>query len=595
MIDLTSLQLSNDHCHLTIGSDGAPVSLCERASGREWLPAADFRVPAFSAERHGVTVPPTRIEFSKQCIRLDFEHIGFSCFIACRATADQFIFKVDRVTGPEPEVLTFFGVHLSPDPFSGELRHGRRLNTVWDDSFSVTLLSLNPKTESRSLPERIVQARAHARFGLEGAACAVLTVPTAQLDRALANLAAQHGLPQPTLNGEPAKLSPIVRKGYLFLPMEARDADLVLECARRGRFGHVMINAGSWHDRYGHYRIHPERFPGGTKAFRAMVDRFHRASIGVGIHMASPCIGWEDPYMTPVPDRRLASSGRFRLAAATGTDDSYLVADAHPLLMTRRVIYNYNDFGENTAALAAGDGDRLDTVSVELDDRPFTVRVDDELIHVRHRVQGLGFDVLQRGQHGTKSAAHAAGAEIVVLSQLYGSFLLDPYTSILDEVAESVATIYNECALDMIYFDCGEGFANPPWHARSIFHEAFLRRLDRECLVQGSDHTHHSWHWFARYGTSDCVPSDSDAHVDLTRVPRAMACRDNRMPADMGWFQLYAASEGREATTVRNVAHLCDRAAALRASISIQTSVADLKNNPDIGGMLDALASHQSL
>ncbi len=559
-----ALKLSNDHCDLALGETGVVLSLFERAAGREWQ-ARDLRVPLFAALHTGVTLPPTRMQVVGDGFHLEFAQCGFACSVSCRALPDHFLFKVESVSGPAPDAIGLFGIHVTPDQTHGELHFGTRLNTVWDDSFSVTLLALNPDTEARSLPGRILQARAHQRFGLEGAGCALLTVPTVRLDQALVDFAVRYNLPQPTLDGKPAKLSPMVRRGYLFTDFDAANADRILDWAKRGRFAHVVMHAGSWHDRAGHYRVHPERIPGGTPALRAIAERFHRADIGVGIHLGSADIGWEDPYMTPVPDRRLATGSRFRLSTAVGPNDPYLTTDVHPLLVTRRVLYNYNAFGENTAALASGTGDQLDTVSVELDDRPFTVRVDDELIRVRHLMQGMGFEVVERGLYGTQPAPHAAGGEIVVLRQLYNSFLLDVYTSLLDEVADSVARIYNECQLDMIYFDCGEGFGGPPWHARARVHDAFLRRFDRECLAQGSDHPHYSWHWFARYGTSDCVPSQSNAHVDHTRVPRALTCRDNRMPADMGWFQLYAANARHAATTPAEAAYLCERADELNA------------------------------
>jgi hypothetical protein len=585
------LQLANEHAALFIEPLGTVISLRERERGREWQDRA-CRVPLFAAERAGVTFPPTEIAVAGSMVRLVFAQFGFSCHLACRTAADHFLFRVESVDGPRPEMLCFFGLRVAPEPVHGTLHHGRQLNTVWDDRFSVTLLALHRDTEARSLPDHVLQARAHDRFGLVGAQCALLTVPTAQLDRALVNIAGRYGLPQPTLDGQPAKLSPVVRRGNLIAAIDAADADQALAWAKRGNLRHVVIDAGTWHDRYGHYRIHPGKFPGGVDAFRAFVERFHATGIGMGIHLGSSNIGWEDPYMTPVPDRRLTTAGRFRLASAVGASDRWLQTDAHPLVLNRRVVFDYRDFGPQTAAFGAGH-DHLETVSIAMDDTPCVARLDDELIRLRHNLQGMGFEALERGIYGTAPSAHAAGAEIVILRQLYGAFLLDLYSTLLDEVAASVADIYNACGLDMIYFDCLEGMAGPPWHARARLHEAFLRRLDRECLAQGSDYPHFSWHWFARYGTSDCVPSNASDHVAHTRIPRARDCRDNRMPADMGWFQLYAERENRAATTPAEVAYLCERAGEWHASIAIQSTMHDLKNNPDTGRILDIVAAHE--
>ncbi len=589
---MSDLKFSNDYCDLRLGNDGLVRGLMERGAGREWQDPS-FRVPLFGAVHSGVALAPTRVDAENGLFHLRFEQIGFACSVRIRPCQEHFLIEVDAISGPPPEVLTFFGIALSPASAEGEIHRGAGLNTIWDNRFSMTLLSLNERTDADSIDGRIFRARADARFGLQQASCALLTVPTHRLDRALVELAGRYGLPTPTLGGQPAKLSPTIRRGYLFTDLDSESAGQVLEWTRRGGFGHILLYAGVWHDRFGHYRVHPERFPGGTATFRAIVDRFHQAGIGVGIHFGSANIGWEDPYMTPVPDRRLAVGARFRLARPVGAEDRWLETNAHPLMAVRRTLFEYQRFGANWAALGSSESDRLDPVAVDLDTAPCVARLDDELIRMRHNLAGMGFEALERGMYGTRPSSHAEGTEIVVLRQLFGSFLMDVYSTLLDEVAESVAAIYNQCQLDMIYFDCGEGYAGPAWNARARLHSAFLRRFHRECLVQGSDYPHHSWHWCSRGGTSDAVPTCADAHTDHTRVPRARTCLDNRMPADLGWFPLYANSPEHHATRPAEVAHLCRRAAELGASISIQTKIAELRNNPDTGAILDVVGRHE--
>ena len=54
-----------------------------------------------------------------------------------------------------------------------------------------------------------------------------------------------------------------------------------------------------------------------------------------------------------------------------------------------------------------------------------------------------------RGAYGTVRAAHKANATVSHLIGIYGGFLPDPRTDLIDEVMANVASVYNEAGLDM--------------------------------------------------------------------------------------------------------------------------------------------------
>src|SRR5690606_29316715 len=103
---------------------------------------------------------------------------------------------------------------------------------------------------------------------------------------------------------------------YLFLTsFKASQFDDAVKIARAGGFQTVLLGEESWCRSNGHCEIHPTNFPGGVDELRATVQRFHDAGIKVGLHFLCTKIGPIDPYITPVPDKRLYKGAAARLAA----------------------------------------------------------------------------------------------------------------------------------------------------------------------------------------------------------------------------------------------------------------------------------------
>ena len=69
------------------------------------------------------------------------------------------------------------------------------------------------------------------------------------------------------------------------------------------------------HDEHGWHFDLNDRFPSGREGLRDVVERAEARGIHVGVHTLSNFITTNDPYVTPVPDPRLARVGSSRLAA----------------------------------------------------------------------------------------------------------------------------------------------------------------------------------------------------------------------------------------------------------------------------------------
>ena len=66
--------------------------------------------------------------------------------------------------------------------------------------------------------------------------------------------------------------------------------------------------------RFGDFQPNPTRYPRGRDKSRAVIDELHAAGISAGLHTYAFFIAKDCPWVTPVPDPRLASDATFTLA-----------------------------------------------------------------------------------------------------------------------------------------------------------------------------------------------------------------------------------------------------------------------------------------
>ena len=166
---------------------------------------------------------------------------------------------------------------------------------------------------------------------------------------------------------------------------------------------------------------------GGLQGFKAIVAKLNKAGIKAGIHTMSAIIDKKDRYVTPTPDPRLLKTSTHTLAGDIGPDDSWLPLHQQP-----------SDLPGFGAFSTSGGG--------------YDIQIDEEIITYAAAVnltRPFGLARCSRGAYGTVRAAHKANATVSHLIGIYGGFLPDPRTDLIDEVMANVASVYNEAGLDM--------------------------------------------------------------------------------------------------------------------------------------------------
>ncbi len=411
-----------------------------------------------------------------------------------------------------------------------------------------------------------LNAQTYRAYRLEPARFGLLVCDKDDFSKTAERFEAMAGLPSPHPGGAWSKTSPWTKRSYLFITRFSRpQTDRVLELARRGGFHTILILGGSWHESTGHYRVNRRNFPDGLPGLKQTVQRFKDGGFKVGLHFLGASIRRPDPYLTPVPDKRLVKGASAELAADVDAETDVIPTATAP------------------SGFPAEDGGYRGKGTV--------LWIGDELIHYAERSMEppYGFRGCRRGHLGTRPSAHPKGAPIRHLVRAYGYHMHDMDTSLLDEVADHFARVANACNVDMLYFDGSERLQGDHWYYNARLHKAFYDRLDnKNAFLQASSFSHYSWHLMSR-------SASADGHGDLkgyleARSPWFDTLADNVMPLDIGWYYGYdpsATPDMFEYVLAATIHYDC--------SMSFQVSVAAADRHPFSGVILDMIARYEKL
>jgi len=297
-----------------------------------------------------------------------------------------------------------------------------------------------------------------------------------------------------------------------------------------------------------------------------MVDKIHAAGMGAGVHVFGPSISPNDPYVTPKPDDRLASIPCPPLAQA---------------------------IDEKATTLTFNDQPNLPPKNVETQAFPNKyLRIGDEIIRYGEAVEGQPFAYTgcARGVLGTKAEAHAAGAEVKGLLALWGFFLVEPDSTLADELTGNFASLVNECGFDMVYFDASDGIQDAyldRWYYLNKLHLGYYSKFNHDVLYQTSNGTGSDicWHIIPR-------SASADGHGDLKwyldqRLPAMLGMAANYTRSDVGWYYMF--NEVRP----DQIEYVCAKTIGIDGSISIETSRASMEKHPRARQMIEMVGRYE--
>ncbi|WP_370373268.1 NEW3 domain-containing protein [Catenulispora sp. GP43] len=367
----------------------------------------------------------------------------------------------------------------------------------------------------------------------------------------LSAVAANQGLPYPTINGQWQKTAQATSQSFLVLSdLNTGNVDQAAAYAKAAGINVVysLPNAeGPWQSA-GHYQF-DSAFGGSDSAAKALVSKANADGVQVGTHTLSDFVDLNDPYVTPVPSADLGRglSATLVQSLSAGSTTAYLTS---------------------CAPLADGVAGRMLLV-----DNEFFSYASSSMVNGQCVVTGLG-----RGGWGSKAADHASGATASrVLENEYGGALGD--LNIINAIASRFADMWNTTGVRAMSFDGLESASQAGWgpygmaslvngtYRQQSSHDGFISETSR----MGSN----VWDGLSRASWGE-VGSTSMNQVFINNA----YYQANYLPGMLGWISLN--------DSLQTVEDDLARGAGLNAGAGFQTSVSALNSGSQTSALLDA-------
>lgn len=404
--------------------------------------------------------------------------------------------------------------------------------------------------------DRIIENWSHPQYlspafddgGVTGSKLAIFAVPTGEVLSTISKIEIHENLPHPMLDGVWGKQSPKASESYLIMDFGVNTIEEAMTFTQQA--GLRYLYHGDPFENWGHFKLKFKEFPGNWESMKHCVDIAKAKNIRLGVHTLSNFITTNDPYVTPVPDSRLAKVGYSQLTEDIDTA-SREIGIKDPAF--------FNQFQNNTLK---------------------AVVIGNEIIRYGNVSANEPWKLLdcQRGAFNTKAALHRKDDSI-------GKLMDHPYQVFLgnhsldQEMARTIARLFNETGLMQISFDGLEGCWSEGMgdYGKQLFTKTWYDNLEPELrgkvINDASNPGHYFWHIYTRMNWGEpWYAGFRESHLQL-RLKNQQFFRRNLMPSMLGWFSLKAE------TTLEDIEWMLARGAGFNAGFALSTSIEAIKKN----------------
>jgi hypothetical protein len=402
--------------------------------------------------------------------------------------------------------------------------------------------------------DRIIANWGHEKYlapglqdgGLTGSRVALFGCPA---DKALETIGAiemEENLPHPMIDGVWGKTSPVATASYLIDSFSETNIDESIKLTKSA--GLSYLYHGGPFQTWGHFKLNPGQFPDNWSSMSRCVKQAQKSGVHLGVHTLSNFIKPNDPYVSPIPDPRLAKIGTTTLAAAIdSTQNTIPIED--PGLFLKKTTMN-------------------------------TVVIGDELIRYQQVSENSPWQLTgcRRGAWNTTPAPHKSGEEVSKLID-HGYRIFLGNTDLSMEIARNIADLFNETGLSQVSFDGLEGNLSTGMgqYGRTLFTKAWYDHLKPELrgtvINDASNPGHYNWHIYTRMNWGEPWYAGFRESQTLYRLKNQAYYSRNLMPRMLGWFQMNAS------TSIEDIAWLLARAAGFDAGFALATSPRTVAQN----------------
>ncbi len=384
--------------------------------------------------------------------------------------------------------------------------------------------------------------------GVTGSKIALFGVANADVLPTISQIELREGLPHPLLDGEWGKQARHASESYLI--MDFGTANLEEAIAATQQAGLRYLYHGDPFDNWGQFKLHAREFPQNWASMKQCVDIAKAKGVRLGVHTLSNFITTNDPYVTPVPDPRLAKVGYSRLSAAVD-------AGARELQIEDPTFFN--QFQNNTLK---------------------AVVIGKEIIRYGSVSTAAPWKLLacERGAFGTQAAAHQPHDSVgKLMDHAYKVFLTN--YALQEEMAKTIARLFNETGLMQLSLDGLEGCLSSGMgqYARQLFAKTWYDHLSPELkgkvINDASTPGHYFWHIYTRMNWGEpWYAGFRESQLQL-RLKNQQFFRRNLMPSMLGWFSL------RPETTLEDIEWMLALGAGYNAGFGLATSLQTLQRH----------------
>jgi hypothetical protein len=361
-------------------------------------------------------------------------------------------------------------------------------------------------------------------------------------------------LPHPTVNGVWFKKSNLYGKSYMISSYGEKDMDEMIGYTKRA--GLVSLYHEGPFKSWGNFELNPEQFPNGKNGLKASVDKAHAAGLYLGIHTLTNFINTNDPYVSPIPDKRLSFTGSSKLVTSIDAD-------------------------QNTIELASPE-----YFNDEKGNNLHTIKIGDELIRYKSVSDTAPYILLdcQRGAFGTTKSAHPAGEEVGKLfDHPYNVFF--PNLDMQREIAKNITDLMNETGVDHLDLDGHEGAlaSGQGDYALELFAKDVYDQVKHDFIIGTSLSKTFYWHIGSYYNWGEPWYGGFKESMQQYRIDNQGLFDRNYMPNMLGWYLL------AENTTLPEMEWMLSRAAGYNAGFAMVARPAALRKNSQTDQLLDAI------
>ncbi|WP_242155816.1 hypothetical protein [Aestuariivivens sediminis] len=420
--------------------------------------------------------------------------------------------------------------------------------------------------------DRIIENLGHEKFlapkyddgGVIGSKIAFFGTASDQALETIGSIEKAEGLPHPTKDGKWMKTLPEASASYIIMDFDQDHIDDAIEVTKKAGLKH-LYHYGKTFESWGHFQLFEDHFPDGYDGLKACVEKAKEHGISLGVHTLSNFISTNDPYVTPVPDKRLAEVGQSVILSDL---------DAHQTEIPIASPEFFNQFKNNNLR---------------------TVRINDELIRygeVSERQPWMLLDC-QRGAFNTKRSAHRKGTTIAkLLDHAYKVFLSN--TDLTQEISKNIANLYNTTGLRQISFDGLEGNKSTGLgnYGEAMMPYVWYAHLNDDLknglIIDASRTTHFFWHIYTRMNWGEPWYAGFRESQTEYRMKNQPYFRRNFMPGMLGWFQM------TPKISLEDIEWMLARSAAFDAGFAFVTSKETLSAHGQSENILELVQQWES-